>query len=431
MGSTQRRRKGQGGLFIIKGQAWNEVRNTYEEVDFYRATRDIENPDDPTKRKQITGTGRSVKEAQDRLAKSLERYYRKKGLAEAGVVVKSRRKGSQRLSEYFEEWHSQLRPERISPTLRLKYKQHFNNHILPHVGNIYLEDLNYRVLQTLFYETLPAKRKVKGGIELDEPLLSSNALLNIYRTLNVALHVAVKLEKISTNPLSMVDTPAYVPPKENIPQIGHLVEHMFKKMAEAEDPLHDHFLLALLGLRKAERLGLTFNALQLTGNSPKMTIKSQLQRVTGEGLILKPATKSGKDRTIALIDPWLSCLKRLKAVRKQQLKMPGFNPDPEFADLVFLKDNGKPYSLNEDNELWKLVNETYGKKGMHIRGHALRHVAGTRLADANVSREIAMAILGHESESMSHYYGRMTQRGQVEQLGKFAEAISAKINPRK
>jgi integrase len=299
------------------------------------------------------------------------------------------------------------------------------------VGNIYLEDLNYRVLQTLFYETLPAKRKVKGGIELDEPLLSSNALLNIYRTLNVALHVAVKLEKISTNPLSMVDTPAYVPPKENIPQIGHLVEHMFKKMAEAEDPLHDHFLLALLGLRKAERLGLTFNALQLTGNSPKMTIKSQLQRVTGEGLILKPATKSGKDRTIALIDPWLSCLKRLKAVRKQQLKMPGFNPDPEFADLVFLKDNGKPYSLNEDNELWKLVNETYGKKGMHIRGHALRHVAGTRLADANVSREIAMAILGHESESMSHYYGRMTQRGQVEQLGKFAEAISAKINPRK
>ena len=236
MGSAPRRRKGQGGLFIIRGQAWNEVRQTYEEVDFYRATRDIENPEDPTKRKQITGTGRSPKEAQERLAKSLERYYKKKGLAEAGVVVKSRRKGSQRLSEYFEEWHSQLRPERVSPTLRLKYKQHFNNHILPHVGNIYLEDLNYRVLQTLFYETLPAKRKVKGGIELDEPLLSSNALLNIYRTLNVALHVAVKLEKISVNPLSLVDTPAYVPPKENIPQLGHLVEHMFKKMAEAEDP---------------------------------------------------------------------------------------------------------------------------------------------------------------------------------------------------
>jgi hypothetical protein len=111
----------------------------------------------------------------------------------------------------------------------------------------------------------------------------------------------------------------------------------------------------------------------------------------------------------------------MKEVRKQQMKLPEFKPDPKFADLVFLKDNGKPYDLNEDNELWKSVNEAYGKRGVHIRGHALRHVAGTRLADANVSREIAMAILGHDSESLSFYYGRMTQKGQVDQIGKFGE----------
>lgn len=431
MGSAPRRRKGQGGLFIIRGQAWNEVRQAYEEVDFFRATKDIQNPDDPTKRKQISGTGRSPKEAQDRLNRSLERFYKKKGLSEAGVEQKPRRNGSQSLSEYFEEWHSGIRPEQISQTQRIKYKQHFNNHVLPHIGNVYLEDLNYKVLQTLFYETLPAKRKVKAGVELDEPLLSSNALLNIYRTLNVALAVAVKMQKMPVNPLGLVDTPKYVPPKENIPQIGHLVEYMFKKMAEADDPLHDHFLMALLGLRKAERLGLTFGALTLIGNSPKMTIKSQLQRVSGQGLILKPATKSGKDRTVALIDPWLSCLKRMKDVRKQQLKLPEFKPDPKFEDLVFLKNNGKPYDLNEDNHLWNSVVAKYGKRGVRIRQHSLRHVSGTRLADANVSREIAMAILGHESESMSFYYGRMTQRGQVEQLGKFGESLSEKIKPRK
>jgi integrase len=431
MSSAPRRRKGQGGLFIIRGQAWNEVRQAYEEVDFYRATRDIENPDDPTKRKQITGTGRSPKEAQDRLNRSLERFYKKKGLSEAGIVQKSRRGGSQTLSEYFEEWHSGLRPERVSPTLNLKYKQHFNNHILPHVGNVYLEDLNYKLLQKLFYETLPAKRKVKGGVELDEPLLSSNACLNIYRTLNTALKVAVKMQKIPVNPLGLVDTPRYIPPKENIPQIGHLVEYMFKKMAEADDPLHDHFLLALLGLRKAERLGLTFSAVVLTGSSPKITIKSQLQRVSGQGLILKPATKSGKDRTVALIDPWLSCLKRMQQVRKRQLKLPDFKPEPQFEDLVFLKDNGKPYDLNVDNDLWNSVVAKYGKRGVPIRGHSLRHVSGTRLADAGVSRDIAMAILGHESESMSFYYGRMTQKGQVEQLGKFGESMTEKIKPRK
>jgi hypothetical protein len=41
-----------------------------------------------------------------------------------------------------------------------------------------------------------------------------------------------------------------------------------------------------------------------------------------------------------------------------------------------------------------------------------------------------MAILGHESESMSFYYGRMTQKGQVEQLGKFGESLSEKIKPK-
>lgn len=426
-----RRRKGQGGLFIIRKEAWNDFKQAYEEVDFYRATKDIENPDDPSKRKTITGTGRSPKEAQDRLNKSLERFYKKKGLVEAGVAVKSRSKTTQTLSEFFEEWYSEIRPERVSETLRLKYKQHFQNHILPHVGNIHLQDLNYEVLQRLFYETLPAKRKVKGGVELDQPLLGTNAILNVYRTLNVALHLAVKKEKINRNPLSLVDTPRYQPPRENIPQIGHLVEHIFQKMAEANDPNYDHFLLALLGLRKAERLGLTFSALTLTGDSPKLTIKSQLQRISNKGLNLKPATKSGKDRTVALIEPWLSSLKRMKQIRKEQEKLPDFKPEERFKDLVYLKDNGKPFDLNEDNEIWRSVNEVYNAKHPHIRGHALRHVSGTRLADANVSREVAMAILGHESESMNFYYSRMTQRGQAEQIEKFGQAITEKIKPKK
>ena len=425
-----RRRKGQGGLFIIRKEAWNDFKQAYEEVDFYRATKDIENPDDPSKRKTITGTGRSPKEAQDRLNKSLERFYKKKGLVEAGVAVKSRSKTTQTLSEFFEEWYSEIRPERVSETLRLKYKQHFQNHILPHVGNIHLQDLNYEVLQRLFYETLPAKRKVKGGVELDQPLLGTNAILNVYRTLNVALHLAVKKEKINRNPLSLVDTPRYQPPRENIPQIGHLVEHIFQKMAEANDPNYDHFLLALLGLRKAERLGLTFSALTLTGDSPKLTIKSQLQRISNKGLNLKPATKSGKDRTVALIEPWLSSLKRMKQIRKEQEKLPDFKPEERFKDLVYLKDNGKPFDLNEDNEIWRSVNEVYNAKHPHIRGHALRHVSGTRLADANVSREVAMAILGHESESMNFYYSRMTQRGQAEQIEKFGQAITEKIKPK-
>jgi integrase len=399
-------------------------------VDFYQASKEIDDTQNPDKRKRVTGTGRSPQEAQARLNKSLERFYEKRGLAKAGIVLKTRSKTTQKLSDYVDEWLSELRPEKVSTTFRLKYKQNFFNHILPHIGNVHLEDLSYQHLQKLFYETLPAKRKVVEGVETDQPLLSTNTLLNIYRTASVALKVAYKKGYINRNPLELVDTPRYQPPKENIPHVAHIVDHVFQKMAEANDPLHDHFILALLGFRKAERLGLTFSALTLTGPNPKIVIKSQLQRVSGEGLILKPATKSGKDRSVVLQEPWLSAMKRMKDIRKEQLKLPEFKPEKRFEDLVYLTNQGKPIDLNKDNEMWKKVNETYAK-GKPIRPHSMRHAAATRLADLGVDREIVMAVLGHSSESLSHHYGRLTAQGQKDQMGRYSEAVLKKITPKK
>lgn len=428
MGERNRKdRYGKGGLYIIRREAWNEFKQTYEMVDFYQASKEIDDPQNPDKRKRVTGTGRSPQEAQARLNKSLERFYKKRGLAEAGIVLKTRSPGSQTLTDHFEEWFSEIRPDRVSQTLRLKYKQHFYNHILPTLGKKRLPDLSYQDLQTLFYDTLPAKKKIKGGVEIDQPLLGTNAILNIYRTFNVCLHVAVKKGKIPRNPLSLVDTPKYQPPKENIPQMVHIVEHIFQKMNENQDPLFDHFLLALLGLRRGERLGLTFSSLTLTGANPKITIQNQLTRVTGQGLFLKTATKSGKDRTVTLQEPWLSSLIRMKELRKQQLKLEHFEPLEQFKDLVFLKDDGKPFDLNEDNELWKKVNQIYNAKQPAVRGHAVRHVAATKMADAGVKRDVAMAILGHESESISFYYGRMGAVGQRSQVERFGSEIAAKI----
>lgn len=96
-------------------------------VDFYQASKEIEDPQNPDKRKRVTGTGRSPSEAQARLNKSLERFYKKRGVAEAGIVLKTRSTGTQTLTDHFEEWFSEIRPDRVSQTLRLKYKQHLYN----------------------------------------------------------------------------------------------------------------------------------------------------------------------------------------------------------------------------------------------------------------------------------------------------------------
>ena len=77
------------------------------------------------------------------------------------------------------------------------------------------------------------------------------------------------------------------------------------------------------------------------------------------------------------------------------------------------------------------MNLEYNSKMKPLRGHSLRHIAATKMADSGVTRDVAMAILGHESESISFYYGRLTARGQVDQVEKFGQAFSEKINPKR
>jgi integrase len=146
-----------------------------------------------------------------------------------------------------------------------------------------------------------------------------------------------------------------------------------------------------------------------------MTIKQQLSWITGEGLVIKPTTKTGKPRSVFLSEPWLSSLKRMKERRREQKKLSTFAPELRFKDLVFLKDNGKPWSLNEDNEYWNTIQEKFKVK-QKIRGHALRHIAATSMADRGVEVEVAMALLGHESTAMSFYYRRTTARKQRSQV---------------
>lgn len=81
---ANRRRKGQGGLYIVPLRTWNDFKQTYEVVDHYRAVTEIKDLQNPNKRKRITGTGKSPDEARARMQKSLERHYKKTGLKDAG-----------------------------------------------------------------------------------------------------------------------------------------------------------------------------------------------------------------------------------------------------------------------------------------------------------------------------------------------------------
>lgn len=424
MGTRQRpRANGTGGLWTVKRQQWNEAKQTYEAVELYQRAVEIKDSPDG-KRKWVTGTGRTPEEAERRLQRSLERRGGRRALQEAGVIANKPR-GGVSCEDYLLRWHSEISENQVSVTMRIKYLQHLHNHVIPHIGDIPLAALGHKELRELFEKTLPSKYKFKNGEITDQPLLGSSGLLNIYKTLNRALNVAVAEGLIPKNPMGLVKAPRFERPRENISHFMHMIRGMFQKMKAENDPLHDHFYLALLGLRRGERLGLAWSSVNLTGDNPYIIIKQQLQRVSGQGLVIKPATKTGLERRIAIHGEFFEVLKRLKAQRKIQLKDPGFKPKTGFEDLVFLTNSGSPVDPNADNELWKKTLDK-NRVPVHIRQHATRHVAATFLADLNVPEAVARSILGHASSAMQTYYGRDTARKNKEAMRAYAALLTHK-----
>jgi integrase len=422
------RRKGTGGLYIRQIKVWNEVKQDYEIAEYVQATKEIRDPNSPGKRKRITGTGRTAQIAQKNLEKSVARYYKNQALSDADIPLKARKRTGMTLEEYFILWHSEMNPDDISKTMRDKHIANLRNHVIPYIGNVYLNELEYKVLKELFEETLKYKRKVVNGVETSHLHFGPNGLRNIHRTLNSALNGAVTRGLIRINPLKAVKAPTYQQPDENIPHMLNTTLGMFKAMKrDGDDWSFNHFMLALMGLRRGERLGLSWSSVNLTAPNPTLKVQDQMSRVSGEGLHIKNATKNKKTRTVALVEPFIQVLKELKAYRKTQKKMPGFQPEPEFADLVFLQDNGKPFDLNKDNDLWRAVEKKYNNSKTYIRGHALRHVAATYMGELGVDEEVAMAIFGHHSESIHHYYKRITSKQQAVQMSKVVDDLQLRL----
>lgn len=140
-----------------------------------------------------------------------------------------------------------------------------------------------------------------------------------------------------------------------------------------------------------------------------MRISQQLARYeNGDGYYIKRRTKTrASTRVLPVPEPFLSALREYKKQQDAWKKTAEWNPDPQFADLIFTTKTGKPITMNRDNEDWHELLETY--KYPYWRGHLNRHITATMLSKQNppVPLAIVKEILGHNSEAMSHYYTEM------------------------
>lgn len=203
------------------------------------------------------------------------------------------------------------------------------------------------------------------------------------------------------------------------------------------DPDEAKWLLSfVLGLRMSEKIGLTWDCLNLKprgGKPATVGIRQQLQwktsehgcgrrdnetglfpcghiscgrcpkQIGGGGLHIVPVIKTAAGKRTLPLPTHLQKLLIEHQKRQAQMKKlhAGTNeqdPLPGLDNLVFSTVNGRPMSQQLENKAWHALCEKFGVPVQ--RGHINRHVAATLLAEAEVPPDRAQLILGWSSARM-------------------------------
>lgn len=185
--------------------------------------------------------------------------------------------------------------------------------------------------------------------------------------------------------------------------------------AAAGEPDGSQWAAAFLqGLRQGERLGLTWDCVDLDAGT--IDISWQLQalpyvagrhgplrvpddyvhrRLHGALSLVRP--KTGHGRRIIPLVPWMtSALRAWRAIAPAS---------PH--GLVWPRPDGQPLASQADQLRWRALQdraEVRHPSGRYWLGHEIRHTTATLLMNLGVDETVRMAILGHASiETTRHY----------------------------
>ncbi len=270
------------------------------------------------------------------------------------------------------------------------------------MGHIPLEKLTLDDIRVKLWVKVIKLKKKRNGVETDEPLLGDFALNNLLRILKMAVEAAAeKYEtRISTVSQKYIKKRKVSRPEadDEVAEAAKRVRKLFYEELDHDDPRWSHFMLTLMGLRQAERLGLQMKSIHLDGENSKLRIYQQLDFLKSKGgWYLKDTTKNGQPREIPLQKEFREAIEKRLEIREKWSKQPDWNPDPKFADLLFLGEGGKLITRRQDTPMWHSL-------GLDIRGHLARHITGYLMAKDNISIETAKLILGHRSNVYAYYY---------------------------
>jgi integrase len=343
--------------------------------------------------KRLTKYGKTQKECRTWITETLGKI--ENGLTYEGTQVT--------LEQFVESW---LEGKELSRRLHtvLQYRQIVQQHILPHLGKMRLQDIQPAHVKQLYF-----RKRGEGRGDRTVQL--------IHTVLNNVLKQAVREGLLGHNPVDAVDRP-------NVEQTEHpiLSEEQARQLVIASMNTRNgmlYYLALITGMREGELLGLKWS--DLDWDKGILFIQRQSQRAPGQGLVLvPPKTRSGR-RQIKLAQ---ATQDRLTAHRDQLSKIKDAAGDRwQENDLIFPNSLGKLKSCeNLHREYKRFLKEN---RLPDIRFHDLRHTSLTLLLEMGTPINTVQQRAGHSKASITtDTYGHSMTRSQDEAAQKIEEMIN-------
>ena len=322
----------------------------------------------PAGGKRRTISGKTRREVELKLRDALAKR-------DTNTLEKSR-KESDTVEDFLLFWVSAKTPDWQFKTIE-RVNLDINKFIIPEIGAVKLCDLTAEMIERAYVNIMK-----KHGI-------SDSSLLHIHSTLRTALARASKLKRIAVNPMLSVDTP-----KQRKFYASPLTMVEWRKLMQTaqKEPTMWHLMWRLTlatGLRQGEVLGISWE--DFNSGTGGVFVRNQLQRQTGNGLVLKSILKANAEPREIVLDEGTAAL--MKVWRKEQTQYRLQKGSWGEKDLVFTNSLGKPIEPRKALTRWKELLRHAGIKERRL--HDARHTFATVLLQSGVEVKVVSHYLGH------------------------------------
>lgn len=317
------------------------------------------------------------------------------------------------VQQWMERWLKDIHKRKIRPSTYQSYDRIIRHHITPHIGAKRLDRLT------------PAHVR-----QMHDAIDSSRAAQQAHVILQRALDDAEKEGIVTRNVAKVVDKPKHATAGRQ-PLTADQAKKLLRSAIDTNDPWATRWAAALLlGARQGELLGLQWSRVDLEHGIADFSWQLQYvpqahgcgerhsdgtwpckrqrpgwcpqrkwdlprgfehQKLHRSLLLTRPKSAAGT-RIVPLPAPLWVMLRQY----------PHTQPNPH--GLVWHID-GNPVGPRDDYTNWQKALETAGLPAAPL--HAARHTTATLLLEAGVPEDVRMAILGHNSATVTRAYAHI------------------------